>query len=133
MSPRLPRAITVNGKLEPCPFCGARGTAETWPEGPTPTAARIVCKSPCCDMQPVAAGANLRIAIAKWNRRDGGAPSDALPLALVAKLGSIVVHASEYWSATSHHFDRAALLALLEDAEVQQWLTDNAALLPVKR
>ena len=40
--------------------------------------------------------------------------------ALLAKLGSIVVHIEEMLSAKGHYFDKMALLGLLNDADVQE-------------
>jgi hypothetical protein len=56
-------------------------------------------------------------------------------LALLAKLGSIIVHAEEMASPDGHPFDRAALLSLLADPEVRTWLKDMdaIALLPKRR
>lgn len=54
---------------------------------------------------------------------------------LLAKLGSIVVHAKEYLSSDGHEFDRAAIVALLDDSEVREWLSAMKVLgmLPVER
>ena len=54
-------------------------------------------------------------------------------LALLSKLGSIVVHADEIISPGSHSFDVAAIRTLLEDAEVRQWIRDMGVYMPVKR
>lgn len=54
-------------------------------------------------------------------------------LSLLVKLGSIAVHAEEMISPTGHHFDRAALQTLLDDAEVKQWIKDMGVYMPVKR
>lgn len=55
--------------------------------------------------------------------------------ALLAKLGSIIVHADELTSPQGHYFDQSALRALLEDEEVQAWLAamDDMAFIPKKR
>lgn len=55
--------------------------------------------------------------------------------ALLAKLGSIAVHADELLSANGHAFDRTALQSLLSDPDVVEWLRgmDEMALLPKKR
>lgn len=55
--------------------------------------------------------------------------------ALLAKLGSIAVHADEFMSADGHAFDRTALLSLLADPEVVDWLKamETLALVPRKR
>lgn len=54
---------------------------------------------------------------------------------LLAKLGSIAVHAEEFLSPTSHAFDKHALESLLNDVEVKAWLAamDKLAMLPKKR
>lgn len=85
-------------------------------------------------------------AFAEWrlaNPGKAGWPLDAFkagweareppPLRLLAKLGSIAVHAEEFFSADAHDFDRVALLTLLEDSEVKEWIAKNAVLLPRKR
>jgi len=55
--------------------------------------------------------------------------------ALLAKLGSILVHTSEGVSDGGHAFDWFAVQALIMDSEVQAWLDgmQRLALLPVKR
>lgn len=55
--------------------------------------------------------------------------------ALMAKLGSIAVHASEMLSADGHYYDRVALVQLLADPAVVRWLDlmDRAAMIPKKR
>jgi hypothetical protein len=57
------------------------------------------------------------------------------PATLIVKLGSALVHAADFLSAGGHEFDKAAFDALMQDADVKQWLADMdaAALLPVKR
>ena len=54
---------------------------------------------------------------------------------LLAKLGSIAVHAEELTSPTGHGFDKAALDSVLVDYEVQEWMEAmrKMAMLPVKR
>ena len=56
-------------------------------------------------------------------------------VAVLCKLGSIVVHADEMIGPGGHDFDVIALRSLLNDAEVKQWLVGmNAlAMLPRKR
>lgn len=55
--------------------------------------------------------------------------------ALLAKLGSIAVHADEFMGADGHAFDRTALVSLLADPEVVDWLKamETLALVPRKR
>lgn len=57
------------------------------------------------------------------------------PISLLAKLGSIAVHAEEMLSPGGHSFDRAAIEGLLTDAEVMDWIGEmsKVALVPVKR
>ncbi len=54
---------------------------------------------------------------------------------LLAKLGSIVVHAEELLSSKGHYLDREALMGLLNESEVRDWLAqmNELALLPKKR
>ena len=56
-------------------------------------------------------------------------------LALLCKLGSIVVHVEEMLSPAGHGFDRIALDQLLSDAEVKAWIADMefAAMVPKMR
>jgi hypothetical protein len=54
-------------------------------------------------------------------------------LSLLCKLGSIVVHAEEMLSGSGHPFDRIAIVTLLEDTEVQQWIEAMGVYLPQKR
>lgn len=64
------------------------------------------------------------------------APDTLRPLpALLAKLGSIIIHAEEAASPGGHPFDAEAVKALMADVEVQDWLRGmaNLAMLPVKR
>lgn len=53
---------------------------------------------------------------------------------LLSKLGSILVHAEEFFE-THHDFDRIALVSLLNDKEVKAWLAEMGAagFLPLKR
>lgn len=53
--------------------------------------------------------------------------------ALVAKVGSILVHMEEARSNEGHHYDWAALDSLMADPEVQEWLTGLRALSMVPR
>lgn len=59
----------------------------------------------------------------------------APPIALLAKVGSILVHVDEAVGAGGHEFDWVAVRSLLADREVQEWLEGMRAkgLLPVKR
>lgn len=59
----------------------------------------------------------------------------APPVALLAKIGSILVHVDEGLSDGGHHYDWTAVRSLLADREVQGWLESMAAkaLVPVKR
>jgi hypothetical protein len=54
---------------------------------------------------------------------------------LLAKLGSIIVHAAEYSSADRHAFDLAAMNAILSDPEVVEWLAgmSKLAMIPKRR
>jgi hypothetical protein len=53
---------------------------------------------------------------------------------LLAKLGSIAIHAEEMLSPHGHNFDRHALQQLLNDEEVVAWLKElNAPRLQSKR
>lgn len=54
---------------------------------------------------------------------------------LLAKIGSIAVHADEMLSSDGHAFDAGALRSLLRDQEVSDWLAKmtEAALVPKKR
>ena len=56
-------------------------------------------------------------------------------VALLVKLGSIVVHTDEMLSPTGHGFDKIATQQLIADPEVQEWLAamDKMAMLPKKR
>lgn len=55
--------------------------------------------------------------------------------ALLAKLGSVIVHAEELLSPDGHDFDRIALEQLLRDPDVRTWLEtmNRAALIPKRR
>jgi len=55
--------------------------------------------------------------------------------ALLAKIGSVIVHASEALDEGGHEFDVAAFRSAMNDADVQEWLAQmNAmAMLPVRR
>ena len=55
--------------------------------------------------------------------------------ALLAKIGSLIVHAEEMISEDGHAVDRAALASGLLDTEVQDWLRamGEMAMVPVKR
>jgi hypothetical protein len=54
-------------------------------------------------------------------------------LSLLVKLGSIIVHTDEAFSPDGREVDRDVCLHLIHDPEVQEWITDMGALLPVKR
>lgn len=54
-------------------------------------------------------------------------------LALLTRLGSIAVHAEEMLSEKGHAYDRVALQQLLQDSEVQQWITAMGVYMPVRR
>lgn len=54
-------------------------------------------------------------------------------LALLAKLGSIIVHADEYHSSRGHDYDYTAFKGLLADPEVITWIKAMGPFLPVKR
>lgn len=53
----------------------------------------------------------------------------------LAKLGSAIVHAEEFLSATGHNNDLVAFRAILSDPAIAEWLQvmTKAAMLPVKR
>lgn len=59
----------------------------------------------------------------------------APPVALLCKLGSIVVHVDEAAGVGGHHFDWVAIRSLLADREVQDWIEamSRHGLVPVKR
>lgn len=54
---------------------------------------------------------------------------------LLCKLGSIAQHADEMLSSKGHHFDKAALQAVLDEDDVKAWLKqmDKLALIPKRR
>lgn len=54
-------------------------------------------------------------------------------VALLSKLGSIIVHAEEVLSPKGHAFDKAALQSLFDDTEVKQWIKQMGPFLPLKR
>lgn len=54
-------------------------------------------------------------------------------ITLLAKLGSIAVHADEFFSAGGHDWDRVAILSLLQDPEVVEWISAMGVVLPAKR
>jgi len=56
-------------------------------------------------------------------------------IGLLAKLGSIAVHADEFMSPDGHPWDREALQTLLQDAEVREFVSQMQAkaLVPLKR
>lgn len=59
-----------------------------------------------------------------------------LPLSLIVKLGSLVVHCQEDIDSdgSAFRFDLAAIRSLANDQEIQAWLDSlDPALLPVKR
>ena len=57
------------------------------------------------------------------------------PIRLLAKLGSIIIHADEGAGRGGHDFDWTAFRSLMADREVQEWLhaMQRMSLLPVKR
>jgi hypothetical protein len=61
--------------------------------------------------------------------------TERVQLTLLMKLGSIAVHAEELFSPDGRQADKSALLGLLADAEVQEFLQaeEMRVLLPVKR
>lgn len=54
-------------------------------------------------------------------------------VALLSKLGSIAVHTQEMLSMKGHGFDRVAILGLLDDPEVKEWVKAMGVYMPVKR
>jgi hypothetical protein len=56
-------------------------------------------------------------------------------IALLAKLGSIAVHADEFMSPNGHPWDREALKTLLEDGDVREFVAQmqKQALVSLKR
>lgn len=65
----------------------------------------------------------------------GDRPPDILhpSLALLMKLGSIIVHVEEAAEPGGHEFDMTAVRQLLLDPEVRAWRHDMGAMLPLKR
>lgn len=65
----------------------------------------------------------------------GGSDPLAPSVALLCKLGSIIVHVDEGMGAQGSQFDMAAYTALMDEPEVKEWLAAMQALslLPVKR
>jgi hypothetical protein len=53
-------------------------------------------------------------------------------LALLVKLGSIVVHAQEFID-TDNEFDRIAMIPILDDPEVKRWIDNMGVYLPLMR
>jgi len=56
-------------------------------------------------------------------------------VALLSKLGSIVIHLDEALSSDGHYFDKVSLEQLQSDPEVAAWIKsmDAMALIPKKR
>lgn len=59
-------------------------------------------------------------------------------MSLLAKLGSIAVHADELSSKNvdavrGHEFDKIAIRQLIADPEITAWIKEMGPLLPVKR
>ena len=54
-------------------------------------------------------------------------------LTLLIKLGSIIVHADETLSPDGRNVDKDITLRLIADPEVQKWIKEMGALLPLKR
>lgn len=52
---------------------------------------------------------------------------------LLCKLGSIAVHADEFFGPGGYGVDAVALQALLRDHEVQRWIRSMGLMLPKKR
>ena len=52
---------------------------------------------------------------------------------LLCKLGSIIVHAEEMLSEDGHVYDRVAMLSVLSDVEVKEWLKSMGPMIPLKR
>ena len=72
----------------------------------------------------------------KKPRKDDDALTACQPsVAVLVKLGSIVVHCDELFSKDGHHFDKMALDQLVHDPEVRKWLDamNKMALIPLKR
>lgn len=64
----------------------------------------------------------------KLNMTDPVKPS----LALLSKIGSIVVHADETLSSDGRRLDKDVVLRLINDPEVQEWIKRMGAYLPHK-
>lgn len=75
----------------------------------------------------------LKKDIERSDRRAGRNPAYQPSLGLLAKLGSIIVHADELLSVSGHEFDTAVLRQLLKDRDVQAWVQQMGPLLPKKR
>ena len=58
-----------------------------------------------------------------------------IPITLVAKLGSLVVHVQEYLSRNSNPVDRSAIETIINDPEINAWVKEleKDALVAVKR
>src|SRR5690606_26867268 len=73
-------------------------------------------------------GAPVERKLCRRTPQDAGGEAMSDPLkptpALLAKLGSIAVHADELLSDDGHVFDRHALKTLLAQDDVQEWLAD---------
>lgn len=56
-------------------------------------------------------------------------------VALLVKLGSIVVHADEMLGPSGHEYDKIAIQTALQDSELRAWIEQmtKMAMLPVKR
>lgn len=54
-------------------------------------------------------------------------------VALLCKLGSIVVHTDEMLSPKGHDVDRTAIVTLLADPDVRAWVAAMGVYLPKKR
>ena len=59
----------------------------------------------------------------------------APPIALLVKLGSVIVHVDEYTGGKGHPHDLEAIKSLLGDRDVQAWLAsmDAKGFLPIRR
>lgn len=58
---------------------------------------------------------------------------EKVSMGLLVKLGSIAVHADELFSTDGRNVDKDAMLPLLADPEVQEWIKSMGPLLPLKR
>lgn len=54
--------------LDPCPFCGSAAKVEHW-HGGSVRKRRIGCDNDACDVSPSVTGANLKVAVRRWNTR----------------------------------------------------------------